>query len=401
MPKFLLVPSNNSLSHIAKALALEEELTRRGHEVCLAVGTRHAAFLEHLGRPFRLLPDIQEIDGSGFPTPEWFRNPERLRNCIQAERQLLREFRPDRVLGIFRFTLGISAQLEGIPCDSLICACMLPESPEVLGFATEDPGLEEQRTLLDTFYRYAGSHLGRSLGMAPVGDIRTLLHGERTFLWDVPEFAPLPGLPQVRRVGPFSWRGWPTSPLDLDFLQGGSEPLAILSFGTSVGSSEVAERIIEALRRLGYRVLVAAGGQGALLNGPADPGVIRAAMVPMHRVLPMASLMVCHGGQMTVFEALRQRVPVLVIPFQPEQAQNGVALERIGCGGRLVPPTRYVFSSGVYLRAIGELGPSGLERAILKPLEAPKLGESLARFQGILDRTSGVAGICDGLERRL
>ncbi|WP_005036017.1 glycosyltransferase [Holophaga foetida] len=398
MLRFLIVPSNNSLSHLGKALALEEALVRRGHKVLVAVGEAHAPRLRAMGRRAAVLPDIQEADGGGFPTPAWFRNPEHIRACVLAERQLLREFRPDRALGIFRFTLGLSARMEGIPCDSLICACMLPESPEVLGFAADEPGLEEQRAMLQTFYRYAGSRLSRSLGLEPLADIRSLLHGERTFLWDVPEFAPLPELPQVKRVGPLSWRGWPPSPLDLEALRKGPEPLAVLSFGTCVGSAEVAEQVIGALRRLGYRVLVAAGGQEALLEGPPDPGVIRAAMAPMHQILPMASLMVCHGGQMTVFEALGHRVPVLVIPFQPEQAQNGVALERIGCGGRLVPPTPYVFSQGVYLRALGGLGPKGLERAIRERLETPGLAGSLARFQGILASSPGVAGICEGLE---
>jgi len=395
--KFLLVPSNNSLSHIAKALALDTALTRRGHEVTLAVGAHQAPFLAAQDRPCRILPDIQEADGSGFPTPAWFQAPERLQAVVQAERALLRELKPDRALGIFRFTLGISARLEGVPWDSLICACMLPETQEVLGFAPGDPGREGQEQLLRTFYRYAGSRLGRSLGMAPVEDIRALLHGERTFLWDVPEFAPLPALPWVERVGPLFWRGWPTS---MGRLPEGSGPLAVLSFGTCVGSAEVAEPVIGALRRLGFRVLVAAGGQTSLLEGPADPGVVRAAMVPMEKVLPLASLMVCHGGQMTVFEALSHRVPVLVVPFQPEQAQSGVALERLGCGGSLVPPTPYLFSSGVYLRALEGLGPGGLEQAIRRHLEVPGLPASLARFQALLARTPGVERICDRLEGR-
>jgi hypothetical protein len=33
---------------------------------------------------------------------------------------------------------------------------------------------------------------------------------------------------------------------------------------------------------------------------------------------------------------MAQRIPVFVLPLQPEQAHNGVCLERMGCGRRLV-----------------------------------------------------------------
>jgi len=401
MAKFLLVPSNNSLSHVAKALAIGEALRRRGHRVCLGVSEGSRGF----AAPFAetaLLPDLQETDGSGFPTPAWFRSPEVVRACIEAERQLIRRERPDRVLGIFRFTLPLSASLEGVPCDSLVCASMLPESSEVLGFAEGEPGREEQRQLLDTFFRYAGSRLGRALaplGLPPVEDIRSLLHGERTFLWDLPEFAPLPEGPHLRRIGPIPWRGWTSSPLDLEALAASPEPLALLSFGTCVGSAEAVQLLVPALRRRGYRVLVAAGGQRKLLEGlPSDTGVTLCEMAPMHRVLPLARLMVCHGGQMTVFESLAQGVPVLVAPFQPEQAQSGVALERLGCGGRLVPPTPFGFSPMAYTRTLKSLGAEDLDRAIRKPLEDPGLGASLERVRGRLAETRPLEQICRELE---
>ena len=44
---------------------------------------------------------------------------------------------------------------------------------------------------------------------------------------------------------------------------------------------------------------------------------------------------------MTIFEALARRVPVLVIPSQPEQAHNGLCVERIGCGRRLTPSVAF------------------------------------------------------------
>ncbi|MGE5385750.1 MAG: glycosyl transferase, partial [Betaproteobacteria bacterium] len=104
MSRFLLHPCNNTLSHVAKCLALREVLQSRGHEVLLSVSAGRAAFLERIGeKDYFVLPDIQEADGAPIPGFCWFR-PERVEACVQAEVKLLRELRPDAVLGVFRFT---------------------------------------------------------------------------------------------------------------------------------------------------------------------------------------------------------------------------------------------------------------------------------------------------------
>jgi len=73
--KYLLVPENNSLSHIAKALAVRRGLISCGHEVKLAVGQRWATYLNQSNMPFEILPAIQEEDHAAFPSVAWFRDP--------------------------------------------------------------------------------------------------------------------------------------------------------------------------------------------------------------------------------------------------------------------------------------------------------------------------------------
>jgi UDP:flavonoid glycosyltransferase YjiC (YdhE family) len=66
--RFLLVPGNNSFSHVAKCLAIKEALTSRGHNVLVTVSKRHSRFLEKLHIKHHILPDIQENDEAGLPT---------------------------------------------------------------------------------------------------------------------------------------------------------------------------------------------------------------------------------------------------------------------------------------------------------------------------------------------
>lgn len=399
--KFLLVPGNNSLSHIAKSLAIDERLRSLGHQTLLAATSRRARFLRELGRECAILPDLQENDDAGLPTVNWFNRPGKIAACIRAEAALMEEFRPDRVLGVFRFTLKAAAALAGVPYDSLTCGCMLPATTDVLGFAPGEAGADEQKQYLDAFYHYAGAKVSavlRDLGLPPVRDVREMLQGERTFLWDFPEFMPVSPEPGLHHVGPLSWDHWPHETLDVSQSIDGDGPLAIVTFGTCVNDVEVAIRTVRLLVEMGYRVLLAAGGQKELLGAARfSPRVTVCRFAPLHLLFPHAALLVCHGGQMTVFEALAQKVPVLVMPLQPEQAHNGVCLERLGCGSRLLPPQTFRGSSQVYIDAFQSLTDAELRTRIESCTRRDE--NSLEAAQRVLARFDAPGTLSDLLVR--
>lgn len=340
MSRFLFEPCNNTLSHVGKCLALREVLEARGHEVFLAVSAARAAFLDRLGEArYFVLPDIQEADAGTAPSFAWFR-PERFAACVRAEVKLLRQLRPDAVLGVFRFTGALSAALAGVPYDSLICGSMTPACRDVLGFEADEAGAGEQAAGLRFFRRTCARRMRpalAALALAPVDDAWHLLQGRRTFLWDFPEFQPLPPTPGYHHVGPIHWSGWPR-PHDgseaLDRLRG---PIAYVAFGTGYVSPRLLRHLIEVLWRMGHSVALALGGQHAAPDLPAAPTRLAVfEFLPVEQVLARTSLVLCHGGQGLVFEAMAQRIPVFVLPLQPEQAHNGVCLERMGCGHRLI-----------------------------------------------------------------
>lgn len=398
--KFLLVPENNSLSHVAKCLAIEDGLTALGHEALLAVSSKSATFVRGLGRKCAVLPDLQENDDAAFPTVEWFNRPGKIADCINAEVALIKEYRPDRVLGVFRFTAKASAALAGVPYDSLCCGCLLPSTGEVLGFASGEEGAEQQRQYLDLFFRYAGDRVAgvlRNFGLPGITDIRETLLGERTFLWDFPEFTPVSPAPGIHHVGPLAWHRWPHDESDISRLVDGARPLAVVSFGTCIHSIEAASRMIGFLADLGYQVLLAAGGQSELLQGIAsNPRVTICRFAPLHLLFPHAKLLVCHGGQMTIFEALSHQVPVLVMPLQPEQAHNGVCLERLGTGRRILPPLLFRGDSRVYTDAFQAMSDDhfcSMVGDFTRGVDAGKL----RRAQQILGRFDAVQTLCNHL----
>jgi UDP-N-acetylglucosamine:LPS N-acetylglucosamine transferase len=147
--------------------------------------------------------------------------------------------------------------------------------------------------------------------------------------------------------------------------------------------------------------MVAAGGQRHLMDlFPGEPRLQTWGFTPLQNLLCHAALLVCHGGQMTVFEALEQRVPVLVIPFQPEQAHNGVCLERMGCGRRLAPAVAFKGNADVYEKAFTAQPDPAVEETISGVAGNKDITAGLARAALSLGRYGGASALADLLVAR-
>jgi UDP-N-acetylglucosamine:LPS N-acetylglucosamine transferase len=223
-----------------------------------------------------------------------------------------------------------------------------------------------------------------------MSDIRYALKGDRTFLWDFPEFMPLPEHSKCTHVGPIELSQWPYDPFDINGFVSNRYPLAIVSFGTCVTDAAITERITGILLGLGFCVLIAAGGQKEMLEiMPNEPRVKVCHFAPLSRIYPHASLLITHGGQMTVFEALQNKIPVAVMPFQPEQAHNGVCLERIDCGCRLVPSMHFNGDSSVYVEAFARMADEDITAKIDELCSSLRVHENLGRIKDDMSRYGG------------
>ena len=402
MSRYLLEPGNNTMSHIAKCLALRDVLTARGHEVFVAVTAQRAKELDRMAQSgYIVVPDIQEADGGPAPGFSWFR-PKLLEACVRAEAAVIDALKPDRVLGVFRFTGSLSARLTGVSYDSLICGSMTPACTEVLGFAPDETGVDSQAAALSFFRSACARRIApalKALHLPPVDDVWQLLVGRHTFLWDFPEFQPLPDTPGYRHVGPLAWSGWP-SPCDanlrLDRLKG---PMAFVAFGTGHVPQCLLRHLIEALWQLGYSVALALGGRSAGHDLPVAPERLAVFdFLPVDMTLTRASLVVCHGGQMLLFEAMQQHVPVFVLPLQPEQAQNGRCVERMGCGSRLLRGIVYSGSPSDTVSAFLALSTAELAARIAEFLADGRTDHSVDRAAAVVAHYSGVEALATALE---
>ena len=121
-----------------------------------------------------------------------------------------------------------------------------------------------------------------------------------------------------------------------DWLALDDRPVVYVSFGSFLSArDDVLATVVEALRPLGLRVAVASGSAAGLADVPAD-WLVRP-YLPQVALLQQAALLVTHGGNNSVTEALTAGVPMVVLPFSTDQFAGAAAIESAGLGTALDP----------------------------------------------------------------
>ncbi len=89
---------------------------------------------------------------------------------------------------------------------------------------------------------------------------------------------------------------------------------------------------LEALAEEPVRVVATTNrpGAGARLEAPANAVVVD--WLSYSQVMPLAALVICHGGHGTVARALGAGVPVLCCPHAGDMAENGARVAWAGTG---------------------------------------------------------------------
>jgi UDP:flavonoid glycosyltransferase YjiC (YdhE family) len=121
----------------------------------------------------------------------------------------------------------------------------------------------------------------------------------------------------------------------------GGRPTVLVSLSTIFypAQATVLATILEALTGLDVHVVVATGPGADPAGLPAGPDVEIHQHVPHDEVLPVASLVIGHGGHGTTMRALAHDVPLIVVPLDRnlDHTMIGYAVARAGAGA--VVPT--------------------------------------------------------------
>jgi zeaxanthin glucosyltransferase len=115
-------------------------------------------------------------------------------------------------------------------------------------------------------------------------------------------------------------------------------PRVYVSLGTFLSArADVMQRIASAVRALGWDAVIARGGAPARALGTPPAGWVVEEHLPQVAALRACDVVVCHGGNNTVTEALTAGLPVLAAPFSTDQFAGAEDLRRAGLGDVIDP----------------------------------------------------------------
>lgn len=339
----LLVAAFGDAGHAFPALALASELHGRGHEVVIETWERWRGPAEELGLRFQAAEEYVT-----FPPPPPGEGPGAA-EAARALLPLLDELQPHAVVSdILTLAPSLAADVQGVARATLVPHLYPVHEPGMPFFGI---GMAPPRTalgrrawraalpVLETGLRRGRRELNETrakLGLGPL----TRFHGGIS-----PDLVLVGTLPQLELP-----RRWPpevvlTGPLDFELphpeieLPDGDDPIVLVASSTAQDPEcDLIRRCFDGLAGEPVRIVATSNGHMPRepIEVPANAALV--GWLSYSQLMPLSSLVVCHGGHGTVARALCEGRPLVISPAAGDMAENAIRVAWAGCG--LTVPAR-------------------------------------------------------------
>lgn len=332
-----------TLAHIARPVALARALDPQQFDIHLA---HHPRYRQQLGELSLTEHAITSISPAQFMHALAAGSPlydlPTLKAYVEEDLALIAGVQPDIIVGDFRLSLAVSAELAAVPYVALSNAYwspfsqqdyIVPELPltRILGTTLGQAVFSLGRPVAFALHCLPMHRLRRSYGLPSLGFNlrRVYTHADYTVYADIPELFRLHKLPPAHRfIGPVVW-----SPSDArpawwqDIPQG--LPIVYVTLGSS-GNASLLPELIAALGTVNVTALVSTAG--APVPTVAPDNVYLSPYLPGEEAVKLASLVVCNGGSPATHQALIHGVPVIGLANNLDQYLNMAAIAKAGAG---------------------------------------------------------------------
>lgn len=382
--RVLFIAEAVTLAHVARAFSLAQSLDANTYDVFLACDPRYRALLPQVAFP---IIDIASISSDEFlhalanGSPLYSRAT--LTRYVEDDLRLLRDLKPDVVIGDFRLSLSISARLTSTPYLTVTNAYWgpytdidfpVPELPfvKLLGVTVGQALFSAVRPIAFALHTLPLNAVRREYGLASLGfDLRrTYTDADITLYADIPEMVRVTPLPDNHQfIGPVYWA--PNVPLPgwWDALPN-DKPIVYVNLGSS-GQARLLPTVLKALESLPVSVIAATAGRIKLDHLPSNAFV--ADYIPGDLASARAKLVICNGGSPTCQQAFAAGVPVLGIASNLDQFLNMQLVEHVGAGK---------------LMRAGQTTPSRVHQRCSQLLSDPCYGQRARQLAELSDKSN-------------
>ena len=351
----VLLSTIGSRGDVQPLVALALELKARAQEVRLCVPPDFRDWIDGLGLPVTSIgPELRTLTATSAPAAPVPLSPERRRQMVEGT--VATQFQTiasaavgcDVIVGATALQIAARSVAErmGIPyIFAAYCPTVLPSPhhpPIPLGMLGETPApatadnsalwARDAERFNDTFATALNTHR-RSIGLAPVADVRSYIFTDRPWLAADPTLAPWPD-PADDAV--FQSGAWiladarPLPPEVESFLDAG-EPPVYFGFGSIRAPQDLSRVMIQSARAVGRRAIVSRGWAGlSLVDDGRD--CLTIGEVNQQALFARVAAAVHHGGAGTTTCAARAGTPQVIIPQMYDQHYWARRVHELGVG---------------------------------------------------------------------
>ncbi|HVO53638.1 MAG TPA: nucleotide disphospho-sugar-binding domain-containing protein [Solirubrobacterales bacterium] len=335
----MLVAAFGDAGHAFPAISLGRALAARGHEVVVETWEERRAAVESAGLRFaaaeeyRMFPPPEPGSGDGRHAAE----------AARALLPLLEDLRPHvAVSDILTLAPALAAERAGVPLATLIPHIYPVVEPGLPFFAI---GLRRPRTALGRAGWRAGQRAlrvglehgrrdlneqRRRLGLGPIERFHGGISPELALVATYPQLEyPRRWPPGVRVTGPMVFE----QPHPDVELPPGEAPLVLVAPSTAHDSdNRLVRTALAALAEEPVRVVATTNRVRPQRPIEVPSNALLVDWLSYSQLMPIASLVVSHGGHGTVARALGAGAPVLVCPITGDMAETAIRVDWAGCG---------------------------------------------------------------------
>lgn len=400
----LCIPYTYTLSHISRPLLVAQELKNRDHCVVFGGESPRVTFIEKEG--FCVLPLYEPNPATLFDNIRKkklrFASDAEVNKMIEADLLLYKKVKPDLVLTDGRFSAPISTHIAGLRHAAIVNASSTEyrSCPYVplfewipRWFVNRGAGLRNRLdslnlriemfvfdNVMSIFKRLSKKH-----GLKKTVTATNCLTGkDLTLLADIPEYFPLGNSPDdYHYIGPITLKSKIPPPSWWPPKKDG-KCLVYVTMGTT-GIGDFFYKVYDLLMTSEMTAIVTTGGQIAGLETIGGKLYVEN-FINGDSVMEICDLVVCHGGNGTIYQALQHGKPVVGIPTIPDQSFNMRRVEALGVG-RSISWKEFQSNPEVLMRVIDTV------------LSIPSFSEKARRMQGILKTYEAEKKAADIIER--